>query len=326
MGSEPAATFVIRDMMQDQSPWRRSLLPLAVVALVLGGCGQTEPTAPDQPPPATLAPADPAPSTPQQPGDGAAVASPASPVTFGDLADRVDAAWADVRTYRAVFEAASPATPLRATPALTADATPGATPIGGAPGPLATPVTGSPFVAVREVILPDRQRQTLTGTASDDHEAIVVAGTLYLRGSLADELLPGTSDTVWLSLPLAELPAESAAGHLLVGLTVPPTSPMAGLREGLRPQELRVIGPVEIEGRSCTAYGGADTTAIGTRQDITVAVADDGLPCSIETRVGTDLVSRIVYTDFDLPLRIEPPAAATPVAGLLPDATPVARD
>ncbi|MBA3415091.1 MAG: hypothetical protein H0U10_07710 [Chloroflexia bacterium] len=303
-------------------------MPLAVGALVLGGCGQTEPTIPDQPPPsATVTPTDLAPATPRPPGDGAAAATPgASPVTFGDLADRVDAAWADVRTYRAVFEAASPATPPLATPALSVDATRGATPIGGALGPLATPVIGSPFVAVREVILPDRQRQTLTGTASDDHEAIVVDGTLYLRGPLADELLPGTSDAVWLSIPLSELPAESAAGHLLVGLTVPPTSPMAGLREGLRPQELRTIGPVEIEGRSCIAYGGADTTAIGTRQDITVAVAADGLPCSIETHVGTDLVSRIVYTDFDLPLSIEPPAVATPVAGLLPAATPVARD
>jgi hypothetical protein len=245
-----------------------------------------------------------------------------SPVTFGDLADRVNAAWADVRTYRAEFRSTSPATPPLATPGWTNVATP----IGVGAAQQTTPVATSAFVALREVVLPDKQRQTLTGSGEDDHEAIVVGDTIFLRGPFAQELVPDTGESAWLSIPVSALTPESEAGHVLAGLSVPPTSPLASLRSGLRPQELRELGPVEIEGRSCTAYGGADTTAIGTRQDITVAVDAAGLPCSIETRVGTDLVSQVVYTAFNEPLTIEAPSASTPAAGLLPAATPVGRD
>ncbi|HYO30895.1 MAG TPA: hypothetical protein VER37_10005, partial [Thermomicrobiales bacterium] len=74
-----------------------------------------------------------------------------SPVTFGDLADRVNAAWADVRTYRAEFRSTSPATPPLATPV----GTNVATPIGPGSAQQTTPVTTSAFVALREVVLPD---------------------------------------------------------------------------------------------------------------------------------------------------------------------------
>lgn len=327
MGAEPATGQAMHEGTIGRVPWRNALLPMAVLAVVLGGCGQTESNAPESPTPAaTVAPTDNPAETPLLPAGSTGPATPgSSPVTFGGLADRIDAAWRNVRSYRAEFQATSPATPPLTPAAVAVDATPAAA-IGATPGPVATPVTASPFVVVREVVLPDRQRQTLTGSGADDHEAIVLAETLYLRGPLAQEILPGASDDVWVSLPLSALSPESEAGRVLAGLAVIPTSPMAGLRAGLRPQELRDLGPIEIEGRSCTAYGGADTTAIGTRRDITVAVDAEGLPCSIETRVGTDLVSRTVYGDFNAPIAIEAPAAATPVAGMLPAATPAARD
>ena len=328
MGAVPATTRARRKGHDRGTWWTRWFVLPAVLICALAACGQTEEVAPEPTTlPATGAATASAPDAAPPPAvESEPATAETSPVTFGALADRVNAAWATVRTYRAVFDASTPATPRLATPAASSERPIAATPVGTAPGSIATPVAASPFVVVREVVLPDRQRQTLAGTAGDDHEAVVVSGMLYLRGPLAQELLPTADDTAWLSLPLAELPLESEAGHILAGLTVPPASPLAGLREGLRPQELRDLGPVEVEGRICTAYAGADTSAIGTRQDITVAVDGDDLPCSIETRVGTDLVSRIVYTGFNQPIAIEPPAAATPVAGLLPDATPMGRD
>ena len=317
--------------------WRRVAAATWLGLLLLVGCGETEPA---PAPPATEA------SIPESGVGTVVVEQPSSPaaeqipddraiVTFGDLADRVNAAWPNVRSYRTVFTAATPEVPALASPGAGATvptvASPVAPPTFGTPSAGvavvgATPVASGPLEAVRLVALPDRQRQTLTGAGPDDHEAIVDGETLYLRGPLASDLVPGTGPDEWLSLPLSEFTRESEAGHVLTGLAVPPMSPMASLREGLRPQELRDLGEIDVDGRACRAYAGADTTAIGTRQDITVAIDEAGLPCLIETRIGRELVSRVVYDRFNETFAIEPPADATPAAGLLPSATPIGRD
>ena len=313
-GSEAQQTSVGRS-----SP-RLAWLPPIVAALALAGCGQRELNVP---PTAAISVTVESTETSASPQAPSPLATPDSTsVTFGGLADRITAAWADVRTYQAEFRSESPTRPSLP-PTGTTDA---ATPVGPGADGLATPLAAAPFVARREVVMPDKQRQTLTGAGDDDHEAIIDGDTIYLRGPFAGALVPGTANTTWLSIPRSDLTPESDVSRVLSGLSAPPVSPLAGLREGLRPQELRELGPVEIEGRSCIAYGGADTTAIGTRQDITIAVDAAGLPCSIETRVGIDLVSQVVYSAFNQPLTIETPSAATPVASLSPAATPVGRD
>lgn len=189
---------------------------------------------------------------------------------------------------------------------------------------VATPTGRGDVVVTREVTLPNLQRQTLVGAGDDDHQAIVAGATLYLRGPLAAEHFDGGGSDGWVAMPIADLAPDTELGHVLAGLGVTPASPLAGLREGLRPQELRDLGTIEVGDRTCRAFGGADTTAIGTRQDITVAIDDADLPCLIETRVGSAVVSRIVYSAFNEVFGIDVPAA-TPVA-VPTDATPLARD
>lgn len=219
----------------------------------------------------------------------------------------------------------------RATPAFAAAATPEpvASPVlGPAAAAPATPVRGREGTVeiVRDVQLPDRQRQRLRGGGSDDHEAIVVGDTLYLRGPLAAKLVPGAAADAWLAMPVSSLVMSAEAMQLLGGLGLPPVSPLAGVPENLRPQELREVGEDDVDGRLCRGWAGANTTPTGTRLDITVWIANDGLPCAIETRVGIDLVSRLVLSAFNEPVVIEAPRDATPVPGPSATGTPAGGD
>src|SRR5687767_10500714 len=95
-----------------------------VVLAILAGCGpmpETTPTATAVPP--TIEP-------------GEDIATPPSgtpavgPVTFGDLADRVGAAWQSVQSYRVTFTGTALSNSAGAgTPVARTVATPGATPV-----------------------------------------------------------------------------------------------------------------------------------------------------------------------------------------------------
>lgn len=318
----------------------RALLLVAAGSSLLVACGQTAPTTSTEAPStatqatvpvvtATTADASPKAQATGTPDDAS--------MTFGALADRIDTAWSDVRSYQAVFrspvtsrglaqsDAASPAP--EQSPASSTTASPVASPVGNLrsaePG---TPTSENAYVVNRDVVVSDRFRQEVAGSGPDDYEAIVITDAVYIRGPLALRLDPGATMNDWLVFPRATLAAESESSPVLAGLAAAPTAPLANLRRGLRPQELRDLGEKSVNGRSCQAFGGADTTSTGTRQDITIAIDGTDLPCSIETRVGTVLVSQIIYSGFNEPLTIEPPAAATPYTEGLAPATPIARD
>lgn len=321
---------------------RTRLAPRIVVAALglglLAGCGQTTP------------PASPTVPTGPAGGDSAGIpgdatikqgipnvtAEPKPPkTTLGDLAARMNIAWAGVRSFRAVHTGPAAAMPLSrqpaaapplATPVAAAAATPAASPVAATPAAAATPVaagSGSPRT-ILEVVLPDRVRQVVSGTGDGDHEAIVVGDEVFLRGPFAASIVPGTPPDAWIVLPADAV--RDAAGDepgpvaLLAALLTPPPSPLATLPGNLLPQEPRDLGPVDVGGRACRAWGAANTTRTGERLDITIAIDGDGLPCSIETRKGTEVQGTIVWGDFGDALAIEPPAAATPVAA--PAATP----
>jgi hypothetical protein len=282
------------------SRWLSAAVALAVALPLLAACG---PLPGDSTP--TPASGDPA------AGNGAATTlpetrPPAPPL--GSLVDKMDASWKDLSSYRAVFTGTLSTAPESA-------------------GIAATPVAGAaePATIIQEAVLPDRRRQVLTGAGSDDHEAIVDGPVLYLRGPLAAEVVPGAPADVWFSMPTTSISTESEAGHVLGGLLVPPRSPLAGVGPNLRPQGMRDLGPRSVNGRSCRAWGVADTTEIGTRLDITIAVDGRNLPCQLETRVGTEVVSSVIYESIDGDLAIEPPIVATPVVPG-PGATPEAHD
>ncbi len=316
-------------------PWPAHHIAAFVLALgVLAGCGQVPPV--------------PTPTVPAGPGGGDAAGIPGDATinqgipnvtaearppktTLGDLAGRMDAAWSGVRSFRMVHtgpEAAMPLTrepaaaPPASTPQAGAAATPGATPVA------ATPVAGAagPRQSILDVAAPDRVRQVISGTGDTDHEAMVLGDEVYLRGPFTASIVPGTPPDAWIVLPADAVRAAASDEHspvaMLAALLMPPPSPLATLPPNLLPQEPRDLGAVEVDGRACRAWGAANTTRTGERLDITIAIDGDGLPCSIETRKGTEVQGLIVWEAFGEEIAIEAPAAATPVAA--PMATPMA--
>lgn len=310
-------------------PWprrRRRLLPAALaLPLLLAACGGEEPATPS---PASAAPTEAAAAATVAgaPGDaaaavadgliaatpdsGAGAGSPAAAdgaLTLGALADRMDAAWAGVRSFRAVVTTGGAGQPA------------------GAASPAASPALGQPeVVIVREAILPDRQRQTIAVDGVVQLEAVAVGGRIYVRGTLAQAVRPDAGDA-WVEIDPATLTPESALGPALGGIAAPIPLPGAAIPANLRQQELRPLGPVEVAGRPCQRFGAADTTAIGGRIDLTYAVDAEGRPCFVERAAGT-ASGRVTYEAYDLPLTIDAPATALPAASPSTLATPAGRD
>ena len=289
---------------------RRGALAAAVaLPLLLAACGEEEqaPATPAATAVVSAATAETPPMAVGSPGAGSPTAATEAPRTLGELADRVDVAWAGVRTFRSVFT--------------TDRAGPPASPTGSPAGPS---VAGTGRVKVtREVALPDRQRQTERVDGAVVSEAVVVADRAYVRGAAARTLRPGTDDATWVEIDLAAIGRAAATDPLLGRLAAPIASPAAAIPPNLRPQELRPLGGIDIAGRACQAYGAAGTTEIGGRIDLTFAVDAEGLPCIVETRAG-GVTARETFEAYGLPLTIEVPATALPVAS--PAATPTGRD
>src|SRR5215212_6801588 len=284
---------------------------VAVVLLaVLAGCGPMPEATPTTTP-------ETAPSGEER------VATPGTPasaeLTLGELAERVSAAWPAVRSYRITFTGSTSAMSTGlGTPVARPLATPGATPVARPRGT---------FVSIREVILPDRQRQDVRGLGANDHEAIAIGDRLYVQGPLVEQIAPGTPEDVWIVVDPSTLPDGSLLSRLLGGLPEVPGAPLAAFPQRLLPQVIHEMDTVEHDGRKCRVYGAADTVqATGMRVDYTIAVDDRDLPCFIETGVGGVTQGRNEYSDIDGSLTIEPPPAATPVSVPSALATPLAHD
>jgi hypothetical protein len=295
-----------------------SVIKIVVLLAVLAGCGPM-PEATPTTTPETAPPVEESVATPGTPAS--------AEMTLGELAERVNAAWPAVNSYRITFTGSTVATstalgtpvarPL-ATPRAAPEATPGATPVARPRGT---------FVSMREVVLPDRQRQEVRGLGQNDHEAIAVGDRLYVRGPLVEQIAPGTPEDVWIVVDPSTLPEGSMLSRLLGGLPEVPAAPLAGLPQRLLPQVIREMGTVEQEGRECRVYGAADTvSATGMRVDYTIAVDDRDIPCFIETSAGGVTQGRDEYSEIGDSFTIEPPPAATPVSVPPALATPLAHD
>jgi hypothetical protein len=297
-------------------------MPLVIVVVVLlavlAGCGPM-PEATPTTTPETAPPVEESVATPGTPAS--------AELTLGELAERVDAAWSAVHSYRITFTGSTSAMPTGpGTPVARPLATPGAMPV-ATPG--ATPVARprGTFVSIREVVLPDRQRQEVRGLGENDHQAIAIGDRLYVRGPLVERIAPGTPEDVWIVVDPSTLPEGSMLSGLLGGLPEVPPAPLAALPQRLLPQVIRQMGTVEQEGRECRVYGAADTVpATGMRVDYTIAVDDRDLPCFIETGAGGVTQGRDEYSDIDGSFTVEPPPAATPVSVPAALATPLAHD
>ena len=295
-----------------------SIIVVVTLFALLTGCGPMPEASPTTIPETT------------PPGEES-VATPGTPasteLTLGELAERVNATWPTVRSYRITFTGSTlsmptgigtPVAPPMASPAATPVATPGATPV-------ARPRES--FVSAREVVLPDRQRQDVRGLGDNDHEAIAIGDQLYIRGPLVEQIALGTPANVWIAVDPSSVPESSAFSRLLGGLPELPAAPLASLPERLLPQQIREQGVVEHDGRPCRVFGAADTVpATGMRVDYTIAVDDRDLPCFIETGTGGATQGRAEYSAINGSFTIEPPVAATPVSVPPQLATPLAHD
>lgn len=296
------------------------VIAFALSALLLAGCGQMpEPTPPVPPTVSGSASATP-------PGT-----AEAGIATLGDLVARVNAAWPSVTAYRAVFTSTTLAAPLpAATPMATPIGTPVATPLASPVAtPRATPISRArnAFIFEREVVLPDQQRQSVSGAGANDHEAIATGGKLYVRGPLTAQIDPGASADAWLQIEPAAVPQGSVLSILLGGLPQPPAAPLAAVPQRLWQQQLRDLGEVDFDGRTCHVYGAADTVAAtGTRVDYAIAVDERSIPCYVETSAGGTVQGRDEYRDIDATFEISAPSQATPASVPQALATPAVHD
>jgi len=260
-------------------------------------------------------PANPVAGSPS-PASPAATPEAAVPVDVGSLIASANAAWAGIRSYRAV-EVSGPA---GGQPAGT-PTTPGATPPGAA----------GDVLIVDEVVFPDRRRQTISegGLAS---EIIATGGLLYMRGALAATFVDATAGlTSWVIVDPARVPAGSPLATFVSRFIGPEatafTAPFGVPSPETASLPIRSLGPVTSEGRACEAYEVVQTTQIGERVEIVLAVDDAGLPCYQETRAGT-ITNRVTYSGFDGDIVIQIPDGAVPAANFgplgVPGASPVA--
>ena len=295
-----------------------SIIAVVIFFALLAGCGPMPETTPT-PIPETTPPVEERVATP---------ATPASAeLTLGQLAERVNAAWPNVHSYRITFTGSTLSVPPGVgTPVARSLATPVAAPM-ATPG--ATPVARprETFVSMREVVLPDRQRQEVSGLGENDHEAIAITDRLYVRGPVVEQIAPGTPEDVWIVVDPSTVSEGSMLSRLLGGLPEIPAAPLASLPERLLPQVIREMGTVEHDGRECRVYGAADTVpATGMRVDYTIAVDGRDVPCFIETGAGGVTQGRDEYSDINGSITIEPPPAATPVSVPPALATPLPHD
>ena len=298
-----------------RSVWavRGAVLALLVPVLVACGGDDGDDAGADPTPPATTASSRVL--TPEGAGGDAAGAPAATPVaspegtpgvprTFGDLADRVNAAWDGVRSYRQVR------------------VTTGAAGAAGTPG--ASPVADDAAVEItEEVVVPDRRRQVVRRGGEVASETVAIGGRVWVRGELARLAGSPPGEDGWVEIDPARFGAGTQLGALFAGLTAPLTPPFPDVPVSARTREVIPAGSVEVAGRACEAYRFAETTETGERVDITIALDPDDRLCAAETTVG-QVRSRTEILAYDLDLSIEPPlpSVATPAAS--PAASPAA--
>lgn len=292
----------------------RLAVPLLIILLFVSACGEAEPAGVTEP---ASMPAQGDTVSPPAGGPGAASGqdaagtngtSPAE-LTLGEVVDRINAQLTGFDSFREVS-----ASSVSATTAQTSS------PVA------ATPAGERSQRTVREVMLPDRVRYTAELDGQLEYELIVIGDRVFARGSVATLLDPTAPTGEWIQTDLATVAASPMLGEAAAQQLTNLDAPRYAVPDRLRPQPVRLLDPVSVDGVRCETYGAADTTASGARIDLTFAIDDEDRLCFVETE-AIGISSRYTIEMLDDAFRISPPAEArviaTPVASPTLKATPV---
>jgi len=255
------------------------LLTACLIGIALGACGgddKPDPTATAQA--TTIISGDPTTSATLGPDE----------ITAGQIADRINAAWANVTSYRST------------TRILPASGT-----------PVAAPAVELAGTAERHVILPDQKRIVITDQGATTE--IVLSG-----GVLSKRVTPqGGEPGSWQTINPAEVDPDDPFSRTYETILAPESPPYSALSGRQRDRIGTDQGTVSINGRDCTGYLFPEVTETGERIQVIVYLDANDLPCRIETRAGLT----ISQTDYVFNRET---AIATPVASASPISSPVA--
>lgn len=294
---------------QRMAPRLMLLLLLPLLASCGGGDKAASPTA--TPPPAATVPVSTTAIAVVPTGGSPVSASPvagtpgAGGATFGELADRVNGAWAGVKNYQLVRVYGRDA-----------DAAPVA---GASPAAVASPGTGTFTVSAttaeitEQGIVPNQRHQATQARGQASSESVSLDGKVWVRGALAGFVRPNISPETWVAVDPAAIDPKSQLRTVFDALAAPITPPFPTMDAALRSRELISLGTVSIDGRSCDGYRFVQTTETGGRIDVAIAVGSDNLICAIETQAG-GLVTLTRYTAYNQTMTIRAPANALPMA------------
>ncbi len=201
-----------------------------------------------------------------------------APRLVGELADRINASWSSVRSYRATTVQGSgdlALVPLPTTP--------------DAAAPPADP-NATWEAVVDEIVLPD-QRHYLESSGGAISEFSAIGGRVYARGRFTQiAIRPDLDATTWVNLDPAFISPDSTIGGFLSafsgGDAAAYRAPLADLQPDTRERELTAAGTIDVGGRSCAAYRWVDTSDTGDPMTRMVSIDSSGLPCSLEFTAG----------------------------------------
>ncbi len=201
-------------------------------------------------------------------------------ITAGAIADLIAAAWPSVVAYTSVTEIL---------------------PIASG-SPVASPESGTPPRAERQVILPATKRIAITDLGTTT-EIVLINGVISKR--VTD---PNGVVGAWETIDPANVAQGDPFANTYQSMLQPEQPPYSGLGQRQREQIGTQTGDLEINGRTCRGYTFPTVSDNGEQITIQIYLDDQNLPCRIDTTAHESL-SRTDYL-FNQPIDFATPVAS----------------
>ena len=182
-----------------------------------------------------------------------------------------------------------------------------------------TIVDGTPSISgavtTEQYIAPDRRRIVISSGGQEVDEQIAIGNRIFMRGVFVQSAVaPMLGTDTWVTLDPSLVPGDTPVGNLVSYLTSPYSLVIFDVSDSLRARGVNQLGPRDVNGRTCMAWGFVDTTSFGDRLDYELTIDDAGLPCTFVERAGG--VENSTTFEFNVPgLDIIAPDSAREVSG-----------